>query len=88
MEDYTNDTVTPYYPSKTITKLFVQIEKGIQIADEENTPLTNARIIAKAYLLVQKLDYIPKNTKLGIAVQKKKRSGSTSAYNSLNNTMT
>ena len=33
MDDATDNVVTPYYPYKPITILFVQIEKGLQISD-------------------------------------------------------
>ena len=39
---------------KTLTKLFVQIGKGVQLADAENIPFTNLKIIPKVYLLVLK----------------------------------
>ena len=52
MDYSTHAMVTPYDPSKPITKLFVQIEKGLQISDTANTPLTNSQIVAKAYILV------------------------------------
>ena len=53
MEDSTNVMFTPYDTSKNITKLFVQIEKGVKISDAANNPFTNAQIIAKTYLLVK-----------------------------------
>ena len=53
MEDSTNVMFTPYDTSKNITKLFVQIEKGVKISDASNNPFTNAQIIAKTYLLVK-----------------------------------
>ena len=52
MEDATNAMVTPYDPSKPTTKLFVQIEMVLQIADSANTSFTNAKITAKAYVFV------------------------------------
>ena len=54
MDYATNTMVTSYDPSNPITNLFIQIEKGVQIADSKNTPFTNAQIISKAYILVQK----------------------------------
>ena len=54
MEDATNTMVIPFNTFKTITKLFVQIHKGLQISDSSNTPFINAHIIFKAYLLFQK----------------------------------
>ena len=54
MEDSTNTMVTPYDPYNPITKMFIQIEKGVEIADSANSPFTNAQIIDKAYTLVQK----------------------------------
>ena len=51
MEDATNTMVTTYDP---ITKMFIQIEKGVEISDSANSPFTNAQIIDKAYTLVQK----------------------------------
>ena len=47
--------VTPYYPSKPITNMFIQIEKGVKIDNAENTPFTNEQTIAKEYLLVHKI---------------------------------
>ena len=54
MEYTTTDIVTLYDPSKPITKLIVQIEKRVKIANAENTPFTNLQMLAKAYLLVPK----------------------------------
>ena len=54
MEYSTNTMVTPYDPSNTITNIFIQIEKGVKIADTANTSFTNEQIIDKAYILVQK----------------------------------
>ena len=54
MEDSTNYMVTTYDPSKPITKLVVQIDNLVWIADAANNPFTNAQIIDTAYLLVQK----------------------------------
>ena len=53
MKYYTNTMVTPYDPSETITKMFIQIEKGVKISDAENTPFKNAQIIDNAYILVK-----------------------------------
>ena len=54
MEDVTNIMVTPHDPSKPMTKIFIRIEKWVKIADAKNSPLTNAQIIAKTYILVHK----------------------------------
>ena len=54
MEDATSTMVTPYDPSKTITNMFIQIDKGVKIADASNTPFTNAHIIASTYVFYQK----------------------------------
>ena len=42
MEDATNTMVTQYNTSKTITKLFIQIERGVKIAYAANIPFVNA----------------------------------------------
>ena len=44
--------VTQYDTSKPITKMFIQIDKGLKITNTANTPFTNAHIIAKEYILV------------------------------------
>ena len=54
MEDATNTMVAPYEISNPITNMFIQIEKGVQIADASNTPFTNAHIIASTYVFYQK----------------------------------
>ena len=72
MENATTSMVNTYDTFKPITKLFVQIEKEAKIADSENTPFKNAQIIAKAYLLVQKMDYTVNNARLGIIIQQQK----------------
>ena len=54
MKYATSDIVTPYEPYKPITKLIVQIYKGVKIANAAFTTFTNLQIIAKAYILVQK----------------------------------
>ena len=45
--------VTPYDPSKTITKMFIQIDKGLQIINAENTPFANSQIIDKVCIFLQ-----------------------------------
>ena len=72
MEYSANNMIPPYYPSKTITKIFIQIEKVVQIANTENTPFKNAQIIFKAYILVHKTVYTVNNAKPGITVQQQK----------------
>ena len=52
MEDSTNSMVIPNDPSKSIIKLFFQIEKVLQIADEANNPFKNSQIVAKSCLLI------------------------------------
>ena len=54
MEDATYTIVTPYDTSNPRINLFVQIEKGVKIANAENTLFTNAEIMDKAYILIQK----------------------------------
>ena len=68
MEDAKNDMVTQYDPSKPNTNFFVQIEKGVKIANAANISFTNTQIIAKAYLLVQKMHHTVKNAWIGVAV--------------------
>ena len=50
MEDSTSTMVTNYDTFKPITKLFVQIEKGVQIYDTATTPFKIEQIIAKVYI--------------------------------------
>ena len=54
MKYATSDIVMTYEPYKPITKLIVQIDKGVQIANAANNPFTIAQIIAKEYPLVFK----------------------------------
>ena len=54
MKYATSDIVMTYEPYKPITKLIVQIDKGVQIANAANNPFTIAQIIAKESLLVFK----------------------------------
>ena len=52
MEYSTNTMVTPYDNTNTITKMFNQIQRGVQIVDAENIPFTNVHIIDKTYILL------------------------------------
>ena len=80
MDDATNSMATPYDTSKPTTNVFVQMEKGVQILNTENSPFTNAQTIAKAYLLILKIDYTVKNARLEITVQHQETSDLTSVY--------
>ena len=53
MEYATNSTGTPYDTSTPIPKLFIQIQKELQIFNAANPLFTNVQIIAKLCILVK-----------------------------------
>ena len=73
MDGSTKTTVTAYYPSKPITKLFVQIEKGVQNTNVEEPPSKMHRLFLRHIFWLRRMDYTVNNAKLVIAVQQQKK---------------